>query len=435
MRTLKKNSFLTILLAVLPVSLVLSQSSPFAGYGIGEINNDAFGRNNAMGGTGIAIRTNLYLNNQNPASYSAIDTLSFFFEAGMKGKFQTLKGNNGETKHSKIDVDYFAFGFPITKYLVTSIGMRPATNTEYTFFGINQATVSGSDAQQTFDIRYVGEGTISNLYGGLGVKVTNNLSVGAHIHYLFGDIKNYYVQSFTTGDFLYGAKTERRINDMMLDFGAQYSFFVNNLKNNRMTIGAVFNPKINVSGKSTHIFGQGSNFIEDGFLDIVDSMKISSTDKFTQMPMGVGVGISYTIRNRLVLAADFSTKFWSKTDLTATEMFDSQNITIADATCYSFGLEWTPNQQTGIRYYERIRYRLGFRYGNDYIKIGDKQVTDRGITAGFGFPLRRTSTSLNFSIDYGTKGISDKNLTEEQYMKFTLGFTLHEYWFFKSKIR
>ena len=433
MRTLGINSLLTFLFVIFPVGMIMAQSSPFAGYGIGEINKPGYGRNYAMGGTGIGVRSNLYLNMMNPASYSEIDTLSFFFDAGVKGKFQFLSENGKPDYKSKIDVDYFAFGFPITKFIVTSIGMRPATNTDYEFIGINQATVTESGTAQNYDITYAGKGSISNLYGGVGVRITNSLSVGTHIHYLFGDIKNYYIQSFSMADNRYGGKSERRINDIMVDFGMQYTFFVNNVKNNKFTVGAVFNPKTDFKGNSSYVFGPGNNLSDDGSLNVIDSLKNSFNDKFLQMPMGVGVGVSYTINNRLIIAADFETKLWSKTNLTASETFN--NAAIADANYYSIGLEWTPNQLTGIKYYERIRYRLGVRYADDYIKVNDKQVKDYGITAGFGFPLRRTSTSFNLSIDIGTKGISDKNLTKENYGKVTVSFTLHEYWFIKSKIR
>ncbi|MDN5291603.1 MAG: hypothetical protein PWQ06_1842, partial [Anaerophaga sp.] len=56
--------------------------SPFSRYGIGELNTAGYGQNAGMANTGIGVRTNEHLNFMNPASYSAIDTMSFFFETG-----------------------------------------------------------------------------------------------------------------------------------------------------------------------------------------------------------------------------------------------------------------------------------------------------------------------------------------------------------------
>jgi hypothetical protein len=98
-------------------------------------------------------------------------------------------------------------------------------------------------------------------------------------------------------------------------------------------------------------------------------------------------------------------------------------------------MEWVPNELTGIKYFERVRYRLGLHYADDYIKYNDKQVRDYGLSFGFGFPLRRTSTSLNLTVDLGRKGTLDKTVTSENYGKITVSFTMHEYWFMKNKIR
>ena len=46
-----------------------STTSPYSGFGIGELEMSSGGRNAAMGQTGIALRSNLFLNTANPASF------------------------------------------------------------------------------------------------------------------------------------------------------------------------------------------------------------------------------------------------------------------------------------------------------------------------------------------------------------------------------
>ena len=425
MKNFRCKILLITLLAVFSENIVLSQTSPFSVYGIGELYNNGFGRNFAMGGSGIGVRSKLYLNNMNPASYTAMDSLSFFFETGLKGKFQTLNLNDNSTYHSRIDIGYLAFGFPIAKFMFTSIGLRPATNTDYHF----QGTIGESI------YNYVGKGTISNLYGGLGFKLSRSLSLGAHFNYLFGDSKTFYTQQFEGGiDLLSGAKTETRINDLFLDFGVQYVFDINK---DKLIIGGTFSPKTNIRGNSSWVFGTGGSLDNDGFVEITNILnKKDTTDKkIIQMPVGFGFGVSYIINERFTLVADYASKRWGEVDFFGINSAINDDYESANANYYSAGMEWIPNEVTGINYFERVRYRLGVHYADDYIKHNNKQVKDIGICIGMGFPLRRTSTSLNFSVDLGTKGISDKTVSRENYGKVTLSFTMHEYWFMKNKIR
>ena len=407
------------LLIVMPLEILFSQTSPFSRYGIGELGNNGSGRNSAMGRTGIGLRSPNYLNNMNPASYSAIDTLSFLFDGGISGKLQRLNLDGDETQHSKIDFDYFAFGFPIARFLFTSVGLRPMSNNDYHF--VESDNVSRTTA--------IGSGNISNLYGGIGLKLTEAFSIGAHVNYLFGDTRNTYVKSFAPGDRLFGEKTEAHISDILLDFGAQYSF---NINNNKLVVGGIFTPKTKINGNITRIIGEGDLYDDDNFIVIPNVEDHTVSAKSTEMPMGFGVGVSYVINNKITLAADYSTKKWGDVNLSSGKINLGET---ADANYYSAGLEWVPNERTGTKYFERVRYRAGVHYANDYIILNGNQVTDMGVSFGFGFPLRRTNTSVNVAFDLGTKGTSEKGISKETYGKLSLNFTLHEYWFMKSRIR
>jgi hypothetical protein len=80
-----------LLLALFVSTATFSQKrtySPFSRYGVGELNTTGYGQNAAMGNTGIGLKSDNHLNILNPASYSGIDTMSFFFEAGISGFLQ-----------------------------------------------------------------------------------------------------------------------------------------------------------------------------------------------------------------------------------------------------------------------------------------------------------------------------------------------------------
>lgn len=71
------------------VSAQISTNSPYTRYGLGDMFDQSFTNNSAMGGVGYALRTSEHINAMNPASYTAVDSLSFIFDVGM-----SLKSSN-----------------------------------------------------------------------------------------------------------------------------------------------------------------------------------------------------------------------------------------------------------------------------------------------------------------------------------------------------
>jgi len=416
------------LIAILPLSEIFSQTrtfSPFSRYGIGEINNKGFGRNTGMGGTGIGLRSPYHLNSLNPASYTSIDTLSFYFESGISGFSQNIKSMGSSNNFSEVDFDYFAFGFPVSKRIFASFGIKPASNAGYSF---NKLTGEGAGA--ILD-KAMGVGNITNLYAGIGYKINSNLSTGMHISYWFGNINHTSFTEFVNDAdaFKYGLKHEIRLNDAFLDFGIQYTDIAR--KNDRYTIGFTFSPKSSVKGESSVLRARGYNYDEDGELFLPNDTISFSGKKWDnntfEMPLGFGIGASYVFDNKLTLAADYSSRLWGDAK------FPDGKTETTNANYYNVGAEWIPNERTGTKYLHRIRYRAGLHYAQDYIKLNGYQVRDFGMSFGLGLPLKRSNTSINLVFDFGTKGTSEANQLKESYRRITFNFTMHEYWFIKRK--
>ena len=71
-------------------------NSPLTRYGFGQLADQSLGANKAMGGIGIGLRSGLQINVSNPASYTAVDSLSFLFETGFT--IQNANFSDGRTK-------------------------------------------------------------------------------------------------------------------------------------------------------------------------------------------------------------------------------------------------------------------------------------------------------------------------------------------------
>src|ERR1700755_1188305 len=63
-----------------------NNTSPYSIIGIGDIEKSAFDRTSGMGHAGIALSSNRFLFQANPASYSALDEHFFHFEVSSRYK-------------------------------------------------------------------------------------------------------------------------------------------------------------------------------------------------------------------------------------------------------------------------------------------------------------------------------------------------------------
>ena len=77
-------------------------NSPYTRYGLGDLSEQVFANNAAMGGVGYALRTSEHINPINPASYTAVDSLSFMFDVGMSLEKFELSGRKIQVECQKL---------------------------------------------------------------------------------------------------------------------------------------------------------------------------------------------------------------------------------------------------------------------------------------------------------------------------------------------
>jgi len=400
--------------------------SPYSRYGIGDLEQRGYGRSSAMGGTGIALRSNQHLNDINPASLTDMDSTSFFFEAGLKGFYQGLSSTDNSASFSDINFEFFAFGFPLARWAGATLGIRPQSGTGYNFESVTTDDIVGDISQHAY-----GSGSLTRAYGGIGVQPFKFLSLGVNISYLFGNLI-----SINTIDYLqhqaalsYGREQTIHVNDVFFDFGLQAVIPIK--EKNKIIIGATFNPQTPLNGYTEELVARGTKIEKDNELFVdSDTLFYKKNDFSTSafdLPLSLGFGLTYVYDNRLTLTTDFSTSAWE--DIS----FPDEFTQTTDRTKVSFGAEFIPNDRNPKTYLSRIRYRLGTRYVKDYLIINNYRLEDFGITFGLGFPLKRSKTSLNLSFEYGSRGTTDYNLVKENYFNVKLNITLYEMWFMKRK--
>ena len=78
------------------------------------------------------LRNGLHINASNPASYSAVDSLTFILDAGMSLQNANFKEGNVKTNAKNSTIDYIAMQFRLFKGLGFTAGFLP-----YSIVGYN----------------------------------------------------------------------------------------------------------------------------------------------------------------------------------------------------------------------------------------------------------------------------------------------------------
>lgn len=410
---LRTAAFAVLLLTGLQGSAQNGTMSPYSRFGYGFLSDNATASQRTMGGVGYAMNSGRQINVMNPASYAAIDSLTFLFDMGLDLTAVWTSQGDAKNKDFGGGLDYITMQFPICKFLGASVGLVPYSSVGYGFGSkIDNGAVSRS-----------GSGSINQVYLGLGAKPFRGFTIGANVSYVFGSIYNdVYALSDVGTTTLF--ERSMSVSDYRLDFGAQYS--VNIGRDNRVTAGLVYSPQKDVHGKVYGIYyDQTATKVE---IDTVPGDPKMAGQYST--PEKWGAGINWQYKNKLMVEADFTYEPWSKAKFGTLQDFETPNF--ADRYRIGLGAQYTPNPRGG--YAKRIQYRAGCYYNRDYIMIGNNHVRDIGASIGVGLPVPGFKSVISVGLEYRHRQASPQTLVKEDYLNITIGVNFNEMWFRKSKL-
>lgn len=424
------------LLLTMVTGMAIAQNntnSPYTRYGYGDLSDQSFGNSKAMGGIAFGLRDGAQINPLNPASYTAIDSLTFIFEGGVSLQNMNISGGGVKLNAKNSSFDYLAMQFRLHPRIAMSVGLLPFSNVGYTVSDI-QTTTNESGTLNTYR-SYTGDGGLHQLYAGLGVKVLKNLSVGVNASYFWGDINRsraiYYPSMIGSNNYNY--QSVASVSTYKLDFGAQYTVDID--KKHSVTIGAVYSPKLKLGND----YSETTQMVSNSTGAVVSTTTLKPDATF-EVPNTFGVGFTYNYDKRLTVGADYSLQQWSKTkfnvdtsDKAVRQDFD-ETYAYSDRHKISVGAEYIPNL-IGRSYLSHIKYRLGAYYTTPYYKIGGKDAArEYGVTAGFGLPVPRSRSILSISGQFVRVSGQEAAFVNENIFRVSIGLTFNERWFFKRRV-
>lgn len=420
-KILKPCLALMVILLSFLVTPAQNVTTPYSMYGYGILSDRASSMQRQMGSVGYAMNSGRQINVMNPASYASIDSLTFLFDIGADISFLWQKEEDIKERSIGGGLDYITLQFPICKFMGGSIGLLPYSSVGYAF---------GSDIQHGAR-QNQGSGGITQAYLGLAGKI-GGFSIGANVAYSFGNIINDVFSSpETSGQTLF--EHVMQIRDWDISLGAQYTADLT--RYDKLTLGLAFTPKLSLHGNTWATIQETTRESE---ADTVAYMKMSG-NYYTPLTLGGGIAYKHEKSSRWMIEADITFQQWSKAKYSPLYSLDNpdnlvfQGMKFSNRTRYAIGGEFVPKLRGN--YAQRIVYRLGAYYNNDYLKILGNQVREFGLTAGFGFTAPEGKTMINLGFEWKHRNAHPQTLISENYFNITLGVNFNELWFWQRRIK
>ena len=432
-----------LIFALLISSLAIAQeNSPYSRYGLGDIVPNQNVVNRGMGGIAAGYSDFQSINFINPASLANLR--STVFDLGADIDIRTLKSNNSPAKYKSVNtiISYLQVGFPIASAKMTkkgnywgvSFGLRPVTRINYKIE--KNERLSGVDSINTIN---EGSGGITQANVSTGIKI-KDFSFGLSTGYSFGN-KDYSTKlDFINDTAVYyksNSATQTRFGGVFLNAGMQYDIKVK--KEGLIRLGIYGNLQQNLNASREKI-DETFSFDGNGGTFTIDTVSYSSgiTGKI-KIPANYGAGFTYT-DNHWLFGADMEMSNWKN------YRFYGQQDAVQNSFIIRMGAQYLP-ASTGTstsKYWSFVKYRAGLYYGNDYVKLDDKNRNNYGVTLGAAMPLTKLQRNsyeyyrdgdvmLNTAVEYGARGNKQSTSLRENIVRFSIGITMSSRWFVKPK--
>ncbi|MFM7216721.1 MAG: hypothetical protein ACKO1U_01730, partial [Bacteroidota bacterium] len=440
-------------------------SSPYSRYGIGDLQPAGVTQNLAMGGVNVAVYSSHYLNYSNPAAYGRLVLTTF--DAGINAGLLQLRNDSKQENRSDASVGYFSMAFPLKpKKSSFGFGIVPLSHVGYSI-NDQQVNVNG-DAELHV---YEGKGGLNQIFLSTGFTPFKQLTAGVTASYLFGDISQQRLIEFSNSSYLNTRLTDNRDqNGFHYNFGLQYTFdslrlspsdsvilfrkqiavledsltilfrisknfdqpsdtagnsaavvSVNekmkalrsaaakvNRRHQRgdwgIVLGATYSPSSRLNANRSTVaetFRYLDPISRDQIVVKDTTYNMQNESGVVQLPSGLGFGVSIRKGTRWLISSDIRLQDWS--------IYRSYNNSDSLANSYriSGGIQFVPDDRSFAGFWKQVQYMTGAHYSNSFLSLRGTQLTEIGVSAGLGIPVRRGMAHIRLMSELGRRGTSE----------------------------
>ena len=406
-------------------------NSPYNRYGYGRLGSLGNATTRSMGDVGIAVRSNQYTTLANPASLTAIDTLTCLFSVGLDAEYGAISESGARETRWDAGFSYMSFQVPLMRNFAMSLSLTPYSMVGYDY-GQKlpiQSPIQSHDTL-TYSSTHAGVGGVNDFMLGIGWRALHTkyreLNLGVNAGWLFGNIEHdgqVITSSQATGTFV---SHNAAVRGLFLRLGAQYTYRWGEGLGRSLTVGATYSPKLNLSvNTETLKYSADTIRLDDRYRSSV------------KLPASYGLGLTYNVARKLTVTAEAELTQWSQVMGFNPEMQAEEGI-FNDSKRFAVGVEYQPKVLTN-NYWKICRYRAGLTAKSSYLRVADHSLNEFGANLGIslpvsGYPNNRRS-SIDLGIGYSTLQPSGGSMVKENYLTFTVGLTYNEMMFFRNKLR
>ena len=335
---------------------------PTSMYGIGELSTADGGRYAGMGQAGIALNRIGFLNTQNPAAITRMDTACFTFDVGVAASYARYHFLSESSSNMTGNPNRISLGLRVMPRWYAMIGVAPYSSVGYLIR--TTETIEGDPNSYLYST-FEGSGGLYKLYATNAVQLTPRLSVGANIGMVLGKVTQSETQE--------GAEVERSSTKRALyvDFGLHYSW--GKRWGRQWEVGAVFAPSIGIHQNNDLAYGNSSTS------ETVDEDYHTAAQ---YLPTRIGLGIA-TSTERWTLTADYNYVDWSRNKSTSITDYDNQHKG-------NIGVLY----RTNPRVPRPVELMGGVGVSNSYICLKNGKMLYIDINAGISIPIGYSFLSI-----------------------------------------
>lgn len=416
-----RHTLLLLILATRIQAQNLTQS-PYSVVGLGDMQFQGNAQQSSMGQVNQAYRKPFEVNIGNPASYSALQQT--VFEAGYMYASGSLATATASTKVDNSSFSYFTFGVPVSQKRGISLvsGLLPYSSTGY---NVRSTKLYPGIPAYYGTTQMEGRGGISRFLLGTSLRLHPNLSIGINASYLFGTMERNQQLLFDTALHKFNIAEERKftINDVVWQIGLQYHKSLNDkykldagmtagLGKELRTVYSYTNRSLGWGGTSQYTID--TNATMDNVIGNIT------------LPMTLSGGIAFEKKGHWMIEADVNMQHWS------TYKAFGVSDQLKDWYGVALGASIVPDMNSPL-YTNKIEYRAGAGFNTGNVNINGKAISGYNVSAGFGFPMGKSNSRFNLTMEYLSRGTTESGLVRENMLRFMVGITFSDQWFMRYR--
>src|SRR5258708_1041070 len=417
----KLSIFITLLSVTSLGAMAQGNFSPYSQLGIGDLEDGFYNRTSGLANTGIAYRSNRYLINNNPASFSALTDQYFTVETGIRGSIINYYGTPVDPSNNQSgDITFrkLAMGIKLSKHWGSSIGLVPFSTQNYEF---NVPYFLQGSSAEIANHYYQGHGSVNKVYWANSYEFFHHLSIGIDAGYLFGQLNQKDIlQNPGTGASLTSTTNTIDLNNPYIGYGLQ--LFGKLGKKLEYSLGATFSNK-------TDLFASQNPRVLAAYSSTLQHQALSQT--YLTLPKTFGVGIALTHKQKFTFLADFKHQDWDAVQNKNT--YPGKDYALGNSNKGSIGFEISKKKNFYNSKVELSYFQPGLYYGTSYLQTNAHKIKDEAITVAFGVNSLKRPLAYSIVFQYGIKGTQANNLIQERYANITFVVNYGALWFTKGK--